>query len=298
MATTAAAAGFFSGPLHLKKAKSLFSLRLSTSIQAPPGISGLRSISPLSLCILTSKNPARRGGSSRCSVAQNALLEEKKEEEEERELSTAAEGNTETRRKLYVTNFPWDMSAPQIEELFGQCGTVKGVEIIKQKNGSTRGYGFVTMASGEDARAAVEKLDSYVRRKIAFGLASSVLVYLFADCFIYFQELQGRIIRVEFAKRFRKPPPPPPPGFVPRQPVHKIYVSNLAWKARSSNLKELFSEKFNPLSARVVFENPTGRSAGYGFVGFATKEEAESAISELDGKVMKIKSSLNFCFLT
>ncbi|XP_042448160.1 29 kDa ribonucleoprotein, chloroplastic-like [Zingiber officinale] len=258
MATTAAAAGFFSGPLHLKKAKSLFSLRLSTSIQAPPGISGLRSISPLSLCILTSKNPARRGGSSRCSVAQNALLEEKKEEEEERELSTAAEGNTETRRKLYVTNFPWDMSAPQIEELFGQCGTVKGVEIIKQKNGSTRGYGFVTMASGEDARAAVEKLDSY--------------------------ELQGRIIRVEFAKRFRKPPPPPPPGFVPRQPVHKIYVSNLAWKARSSNLKELFSEKFNPLSARVVFENPTGRSAGYGFVGFATKEEAESAISELDGK--------------
>ncbi|XP_074556434.1 28 kDa ribonucleoprotein, chloroplastic-like [Curcuma longa] len=267
MATTAAA-GFFSGPLHANKAKSLSSLRLSTSIHAPLGISGLRSISPLSLCILTSKNPAHRGGCSRCSVAQNALLEKEKEKEEgeEIELSTAAEGNTETRRKLYVTNFPWDMSAPQIEELFAQCGTVKGVEIIKQKNGSTRGYGFVTMASGEEARAAVEKLDSY--------------------------ELQGRIIRVQFAKRFRKPPPPPPPGFVPRAPVHKIYVSNLAWKARSSNLKELFSEKFNPLSARVVFENPSGRSAGYGFVGFATKEEAEAAISELDGKVMKIKSSL------
>lgn len=57
-------------------------------------------------------------------------------------------------------------------------------------------------------------------------------------------------------------------------------------------MKELFSEKFNPLSARVVFENPNGRSAGYGFVGFATKAEAEAAISELDGKVMKINSSL------
>lgn len=100
------------------------------------------------------------------------------------------------------------------------------------------------------------------------------------------QEISGRIIRVEFAKRFRKPAPTPPPPLPPSSETrHKLYISNLAWKARSTHLRELFSENFNPVSARVVFENPTGRSAGYGFVSFATREEAESALSALDGKV-------------
>lgn len=101
---------------------------------------------------------------------------------------------------------------------------------------------------------------------------------------------------MEFAKSFRKPAPPPPPGASVVEERHKIYVSNLAWKARSVHLKEFFSAKYKPLSARVVFENATGRSAGYGFVGFATKEEAAAAIAELDGKVKRIFSS-QLCYL-
>jgi RNA recognition motif-containing protein len=100
-----------------------------------------------------------------------------------------------------------------------------------------------------------------------------------------FQEVSGRAIRVEFAKRFRKPPTPPPEGTTISQDRHNVYVSNLAWKARSANLREFFAG-FNPVSVRVVFENPSGRSAGYGFVSFSTKDEAEAAIAELDGKVI------------
>lgn len=116
------------------------------------------------------------------------------------------------------------------------------------------------MASGEEAQAAVDKFDSY--------------------------ELSGRIIRVELAKRFKKPPsPPPPPGPRPGETRHVIYASNLAWKARSTHLRQLFAENFKtPSSARVVFDSPSGRSAGYGFVSFLTKEDAEAAISTVDGK--------------
>ena len=106
----------------------------------------------------------------------------------------------------------------------------------------------------------------------------------------------GRIIRVEFAKNFRKPSPPPPPGAPEKEGRYKIYASNLAWKVRSTNLRDLFSEKFKPKSARVVFDSPTGRSAGYGFVGFSTMEEAEAAISEFDGKVIFF-NHLFFSFL-
>lgn len=45
-----------------------------------------------------------------------------------------------------------------------------------------------------------------------------------------------------------------------------------------------FFWKFNPLSAKVVFDSPSGKSARYGFVSFGTKDEAEAALSELDGK--------------
>ncbi|CAN6240694.1 unnamed protein product [Urochloa humidicola] len=167
--------------------------------------------------------------------------------------AAAEEEQGEKRRKLYVTNLPWSVPAAEVEKLFAQCGTVKDVELIKGKDGRNRGFAFVTMSTAEEAAAAVEKLNSH--------------------------DVMGRTIKVEFSKSFRKPAPPPPPGTIIER--HKLYVSNLPWKARAPNVKEFFSE-FNPLSANVIFDN--GKAAGYGFVSFGTKEEAEAALSELDGK--------------
>ncbi|XP_006352864.1 28 kDa ribonucleoprotein, chloroplastic [Solanum tuberosum] len=163
------------------------------------------------------------------------------------------------RRKLFVLNLPWSLTVPDIKNIFAECGIVDDVEIIKTEDGKSRGFAFVTMSSGEEAQAAIDKLDSY--------------------------EVLGRIIRVEFAKRFKKPPGAPPPSTPPQgEARHKLYVSNLAWKVRSTQLREFFSANYNPISARVIFDNASGRAAGYGFVSFDTKEQAEAAVSALDGK--------------
>ncbi|XP_051219361.1 28 kDa ribonucleoprotein, chloroplastic [Lolium perenne] len=170
--------------------------------------------------------------------------------------AAAAEGDAEpgkTRRKVFVGNMPWTFSAAEIQKLFSECGVVKDVEVIKLKDGRKRGFAFVTMSTTEEAAAAVEKFNEH--------------------------DLMGRIIKVEFSKSFRKPAPPPSPDTIVAK--YKLYVSNLAWKARSNNLKEFFLQ-YNPVSANVVFDDK--KSAGYGFVSFGTKEEAESALSELDGK--------------
>lgn len=117
------------------------------------------------------------------------------------------------------------------------------------------------------------------------------ILFLFVSSFFFIhvlvvQELSGRIIRVAYAKRFKKPPGVPPPPTPPQgETRHKLYVSNLAWKVRSTHLREFFSASYNPISARVVFDNASGRAAGYGFVSFDTKEQAEAALSALDGKV-------------
>lgn len=104
-----------------------------------------------------------------------------------------------------------------------------------------------------------------------------------------FQDVMGRTIKVEFSKSFRRPAQPPPPGTIIER--HKLYVSNLPWKARAPNVKEFFAN-FNPLSANVIFDN--GKAAGYGFVSFGTKEEAEAALTELDGKVLHTNFKLTF----
>ncbi|KAG6684423.1 hypothetical protein I3842_12G062800 [Carya illinoinensis] len=160
------------------------------------------------------------------------------------------------KRKLFVVNIPWSFSVVDMKNLFGQCGTVKDIEIIKQNNGKSRRFAFVTMASAEEAQAVIDKFDSH--------------------------EISGRIIRIQFAKSFKKPSLPSPQGHLDGETQHKLYVSNLAWKVRSTHLRDFFSENFKPASASVIFD--AGKPAGYGFVSFATQEEAEAAISALDGK--------------
>jgi RNA recognition motif-containing protein len=64
--------------------------------------------------------------------------------------------------KLYVGNLPFASTAQELEALFGQVGTVNVVEIIFDKfTGRSRGFAFVTMATGEEAQKAVEKFHGH-----------------------------------------------------------------------------------------------------------------------------------------
>lgn len=96
---------------------------------------------------------------------------------------------------------------------------------------------------------------------------------------------------------FKKPSPPvPPPSPAPREAAHVVYVSNLAWKARPTHLRDIFTENFKaPVSARVVFQTSAGGSAGYGFVSYHTEEEVQAAISALEGKVVIISLFMVTC---
>ena len=64
----------------------------------------------------------------------------------------------------------------------------------------------------------------------------------------------------------------------------KLYVGNLAFQTSSQELQELFAQAGTVESASVVEDRDTGRSRGFGFVEMATKEEAEAAIAQFNGK--------------
>lgn len=56
--------------------------------------------------------------------------------------------------KLYVGNLNYSVTKQKLEELFGNHGTVKSVNIIEGK-----GFGFVEMSSSEEAEKARESLN-------------------------------------------------------------------------------------------------------------------------------------------
>jgi RNA recognition motif-containing protein len=63
-----------------------------------------------------------------------------------------------------------------------------------------------------------------------------------------------------------------------------IYVGNLAFSTDSAALRTIFAEFGEVTSAQVIEDRDTGRSRGFGFVEMASSEDAQKAISEVNGK--------------
>ena len=58
--------------------------------------------------------------------------------------------------KLYVGNLPYTTADADLESLFGQAGTVKSAQVIRDReSGRSKGFGFVEMSSSDEANAAI-----------------------------------------------------------------------------------------------------------------------------------------------
>jgi hypothetical protein len=62
--------------------------------------------------------------------------------------------------RLYVGNLSYSVSNEQLEELFGAYGQVKTAQVIMDRDtGRSKGFGFVEMADGSGAQAAIEGMN-------------------------------------------------------------------------------------------------------------------------------------------
>lgn len=63
-----------------------------------------------------------------------------------------------------------------------------------------------------------------------------------------------------------------------------IYVGNLSFDTSEPELRELFEAYGAVESCKIISDQFTGRSRGFGFVEMPTREEGMKAIEELDSK--------------
>lgn len=87
--------------------------------------------------------------------------------------------NREMNKKLYIGSLNYDTTEDGLREFFTQAGTVESAVIITDKvSGRSKGFGFVEMATEEEAQKAIDSLNG--------------------------QELDGRTLVVSEARPMRK----------------------------------------------------------------------------------------------
>jgi RNA recognition motif-containing protein len=62
--------------------------------------------------------------------------------------------------KIYVGGLPYSATEQELNDLFAAHGTVESARVITDRfTGQSRGFGFVEMANGEEASAAISALN-------------------------------------------------------------------------------------------------------------------------------------------
>jgi RNA recognition motif-containing protein len=66
----------------------------------------------------------------------------------------------------------------------------------------------------------------------------------------------------------------------------KLYVGNLSYSTTEDDLREAFAKIGEVASAKLIIDPTSGRSKGFGFVEMTTDEDAQKAISALNGTTL------------
>ncbi|KAL9691385.1 hypothetical protein QQ045_011806 [Rhodiola kirilowii] len=152
-----------------------------------------------------------------------------------------------TCRSVYVGNIHTQATEQLLQEVFASTGPVEGCKLIRKEKSS---YGFVHYFDRRGAALAIYTLNG--------------------------RHLFGQPIKVNWA-------------YVSGQREdtsshYNIFVGDLSPEVTDATLFACFSVYPSCSDARVMWDQKTGRSRGFGFVSFRNQQEAQTAINESTGK--------------
>lgn len=183
---------------------------------------------------------------------------------------------------VYVGNLAWSVSWQDLKDHFQQVGVVVRAEVFTEgrvEGGRSKGCGTVEFEDAEAAKRAISELND--------------------------TDMQGRRMFVREDRGARTASTAPRGGRAPRGPRGagrtgggvtsgcQLFVGNLTYATTWQDLKDVFCSAGAVEYADVV-KGRDGRSKGFGIVRYSTVEEANAAIStlngtELDGRVMTVR---------
>lgn len=169
---------------------------------------------------------------------------------------------------IYVKNFNSDMTDEKLKSLFSKYGKITSCTVMKNLDGSSRGFGFVAFEDPRAAEKAVKEMNNtdIGGQNLYVGRAQKKT------------ERQNELKRHYEQMKLER--------FNRLQGVN-LFVKNLDDSIDDARLRKEFNSFGTITSAKVMMED--GRSKGFGFVCFSTPEEATKALVEMHGKLIGSK---------
>lgn len=171
---------------------------------------------------------------------------------------------------VYVKNLSLDVTDEELSEMFGKFGPITSAVITRDNEGKSRGFGFVNFEDHDDAYHAVEALNEtehhgqqlYVSRAQKKNERE--------------EELRHQYEQAKLEKLSKY------------QGVN-LYVKNLDDDVDDDRIRQEFSVYGVITSAKIMRDEKTGTSRGFGFVCFSSPEEATRAVTEMNGRMLGSK---------
>uniref|UniRef100_A0A1D1Y8B2 Polyadenylate-binding protein n=1 Tax=Anthurium amnicola TaxID=1678845 RepID=A0A1D1Y8B2_9ARAE len=170
---------------------------------------------------------------------------------------------------VFVKNLSESTIDEDLKNIFGEYGNITSSVVMREGDGKSKCFGFVNFENADDAARAVEELNG---KK-------------FDDKEWYVGKAQKKSEReLELKTRFEQNMK----EAVDKYQGLNLYLKNLDDSIDDEKLTELFSE-YGKITSCKVMRDPNGISRGSGFVAFSTPEEANRALSEMNGKMVTNK---------
>merc|ERR1719479_552647 len=169
---------------------------------------------------------------------------------------------------VYIKNINEEYDEGRLTEMFEKYGKISSVKIMKSEEGKSKGFGFVSFDTPEEAQEACDELNG----KDLEGKT------------MYCGRAQKKAERqAELKKKFDALKQ----ERMQRYQGVNLYVKNLDDTVDDDRLRKEFAPFGTITSAKVM--NEDGRSKGFGFVCFSSPEEATKAVTEMNGRIIVAK---------
>jgi polyadenylate-binding protein len=152
---------------------------------------------------------------------------------------------------IIVKRLPSAIDVPGLKDIFSKFGRITSLRLaMDESSGSSRGYAYIAFEKEDAAVQAVQEINNF--------------------------EVDGKPIAVE---RYRPQH---------REEVQKqftnLYVKNLATGVTDEALKDFFEKYGKVTSAKVRMDPNSGSPMGFGYVAFASHDDAAKAVEDLNDK--------------
>lgn len=170
---------------------------------------------------------------------------------------------------LYIKNVATDVTEEEFQALFDQFGAVTSAVIQRDEQGNSKGFGFVNYEGHEDAQKAVDGLH---------------------DTDLHGQKLfvSRAQKKAEREEELRKSYEQAKMEKLSKYQGVNLYIKNLEDDVDDEKLRAEF-EPFGTVTSCKVMRDEKGTSKGFGFVCFASPDEATKAVAEMNNKMIGSK---------